>query len=290
MSVVTRRPPTAVRVTTTATTGTGARSTRARVPWGTVVPLAVALALANSFWMVVLRGAVGAVERTQQPFLSWWRDSLLTLPFATLAVLVAVQVARRLLGRTRGRFGFLISWLLVVAFGTVAGLMQVALSAVYDYVLQTRENVMMTTGNGGMCSGPDCLERMQHATMALQLRALGFGAGVILVTNLVVTIWVIAIRGVGSISWGAGVTPVGGSSGSPRGSPRTGPVSHPTSGCCSRWPSSAPASSTRPCSRSTSPSGRRRACSSSSSASPKGPWHRCCCWGPGDPTGRPSSC
>ncbi|MEO3937842.1 hypothetical protein V3N99_13945 [Dermatophilaceae bacterium Soc4.6] len=195
MSVVTRRPPTAVRVTTTATTGTGARSTRARVPWGTVVPLAVALALANSFWMVVLRGAVGAVERTQQPFLSWWRDSLLTLPFATLAVLVAVQVARRLLGRTRGRFGFLISWLLVVAFGTVAGLMQVALSAVYDYVLQTRENVMMTTGNGGMCSGPDCLERMQHATMALQLRALGFGAGVILVTNLVVTIWVIAIRG-----------------------------------------------------------------------------------------------
>ena len=34
------------------------------VPWLTVVPLAVALAYADGFWLVSLRGAVGSIEAT----------------------------------------------------------------------------------------------------------------------------------------------------------------------------------------------------------------------------------
>ncbi len=198
MSVVARRPSEAGTGATAAAavaTGQTGRRTGFRVPWGTVVPLAVVLAFADSFWVVALRGAVGAVERTQQPFGSWWRDSLLAVPLATLAVLLALAVARRLVGPTRRRFGFLMTWLLVAGFGTVAGMIQLSSSAVYDYVLQTRNNSMMLSTSGGMCSTAQCLERMQHATLALQLKALGYGAVLILVTSLVVTFLVIALRG-----------------------------------------------------------------------------------------------
>ena len=41
---------------------------RTSVPWATVLTLAVVLAYADGFWMTSLRGAVGAIERTQGPF------------------------------------------------------------------------------------------------------------------------------------------------------------------------------------------------------------------------------
>ena len=67
--------------------GTGA-STPARpaVPWLTVIPLAAMMAYADGFWMVSLRGAVGAIERTQEPFASWLRESTVLLPAFVLAV------------------------------------------------------------------------------------------------------------------------------------------------------------------------------------------------------------
>ena len=37
------------------------------VPWRTVLPLAVVLAFADGFWIISLRGAVGALERTESP-------------------------------------------------------------------------------------------------------------------------------------------------------------------------------------------------------------------------------
>ncbi|WP_295694750.1 hypothetical protein [Lapillicoccus sp.] len=194
MSLTSRRPSAAVAGWAAARIGAPLLRDGVPVPWGTVVPLSVVLAVVGGFWGVTLRGAVGAVERTQQPFASWWRDSLLAIPLATLAVLLAVVTARRLLGPRR-RFGFLVTWLLIGGFGTAAGMTQVAISAAYDYVLQTRSNAMMLTPSSGMCSTTDCLDRMQHATLALQVRALGYGAVLILVTNLVVTLWVVAVRG-----------------------------------------------------------------------------------------------
>ena len=53
--------------------GAGALSRGLAVPWFTVVPLAVVMAYATGFWLVSLRGAIGAIERTQEPFASWLR-------------------------------------------------------------------------------------------------------------------------------------------------------------------------------------------------------------------------
>ena len=55
----------------------GALEGRLGVPWLTVLPLAAVMAYADGFWMMSLRGAVGAIERTQEPFTSWWRESTL---------------------------------------------------------------------------------------------------------------------------------------------------------------------------------------------------------------------
>ena len=49
----------------------GARDARLTVPWLTVLPFAVVMAYADGFWMTSLRGAVGAIERTDEPFTSW---------------------------------------------------------------------------------------------------------------------------------------------------------------------------------------------------------------------------
>src|SRR6187551_2667857 len=68
------------------------------VPWLTVVPLAVVLAYADGFWMITLRGAVGSIGRTGQPFVSWLRESTLLLPVFVLAVLGALALAARLFG------------------------------------------------------------------------------------------------------------------------------------------------------------------------------------------------
>jgi hypothetical protein len=38
-----------------------------RVPWPTVLPLAVVLAFADGFWIISLRAPVGALERTESP-------------------------------------------------------------------------------------------------------------------------------------------------------------------------------------------------------------------------------
>ena len=78
---------------------------RLAVPWLTVLPLAIVMAYADGFWMVALRGAVGAIERTQEPFTSWWRESTLGLPLYVFAVLGALMLAMRWFGpvlRTSG--------------------------------------------------------------------------------------------------------------------------------------------------------------------------------------------
>ena len=47
-----------------------ASQVRRSVPWLTVVPFAVAMAYADGFWMLAMRGAVGAIERTPEPPIS----------------------------------------------------------------------------------------------------------------------------------------------------------------------------------------------------------------------------
>ena len=165
-----------------------------RVPWSTVLPLAVALGLTASFWTVALRTSLGSIERTGSPFVSWARESALLLPFFVLAVLAALTLAQRRSGRDIGGFrevGAVV--LLVTAFGTVAGIVQLGLSSAYDYHLQVSQMATMVSMQSG-CPA-DCQSAVQRATLGLQERAVLIGGLILLMSNIVVVAWVTALRG-----------------------------------------------------------------------------------------------
>ena len=98
------------------------------------------LAYADGFWMVALRGAVGAIERTQEPFTSWWRESTLAAARSSLfAVLGALTLAKRWFGPVlRTTRPVVLTGLLIAAAGTLVGVVQLAISSVYDYQAAVR--------------------------------------------------------------------------------------------------------------------------------------------------------
>src|SRR3954447_3135350 len=106
------------------------------VPWWTVLSLAVLMAYANGFWLISLRGAVGAIERTQEPFAAWLRESTAFLPVFVLAVLAALTLALRWSGPAPARKSTAATALLAVAAGTLAGIAEIAASSARDYRLQ----------------------------------------------------------------------------------------------------------------------------------------------------------
>jgi len=167
------------------------------VPWLTVVPLAVVMAYADGFWMTSLRGAVGAIERTQEPFTTWLRESTLSLPFFVLAVIGALTLAARQFGPVlRTSKTIVATALMVVAAGTMVGVYEVATSSAYDYQLQSSQlQVMGSMHTLDNASAGKSLALQQKATLGLQVRAVGYGSGILLATNLVLVGWVVALRG-----------------------------------------------------------------------------------------------
>ena len=165
------------------------------VPWSTVLPLAAVMAYADGFWMVSLRGAVGSIERTQQPFTSWLRESTLALPLYVLGVLAALTLALRLFGpRPRTTKTLPASAALIIAAGTLTAVAQMAASSAYDYHLQSNQLQLMNS-MGATCAGANCLPELKQASLALQVHAVGAGAAILLVTNLVLVGWVLALKG-----------------------------------------------------------------------------------------------
>lgn len=174
--------------------GVAAPPARASVPWSTVLPLALVLGYADGFWMTSLRGAVGAISRTQEPFASYWRTSTLALPVFVLAVLAALTVALRRFGPAlSSRRRLLATGLLVAVAATVAAVGLSLGSAGYDYVLQSDQLSMMQQMQHD-CSAA-CLSRQQWMTVAAHGRAVGYTTLALLVTNLVLVAWVVAVRG-----------------------------------------------------------------------------------------------
>ena len=172
----------------------GTRQDRLAVPWSTVVLLAVVLAYADGFWMTSLRGAVGAIERTQGPFISWLRESTLLLPVFVLAVLAALTLAMRWFGPVLRRTRTVVATgLLVVAAGSLVGIAAMAASSAYDYHLQS--NLLQAVGSMNHSGGPAGVEAQQQASLGLQVRAVGLGSAILLATNLVLVGWVVAFRG-----------------------------------------------------------------------------------------------
>ena len=166
----------------------------AGVPWRTVLPLAFVLALADTFWVVSLREAVGAIERTQTPFLSWVRESALSLPLFVLAVLGGLTLALRWFGPTGHRpRQVALTGLLVAAAASLAGVAVLAASTFYDYRLEIDQGHLMGTMRQS-CTGA-CVALQETSTYWLQMRSLGWGVLILLVTNLVLVAWAIAALG-----------------------------------------------------------------------------------------------
>ena len=168
--------------------------TRVSVPWSQVLPLAVLLAFGNGFWIIVLRGAVGAIERTSDPFSSWLRESALLVPVYVVAVLVAFVVALRWLGRrSLGLGGTALVIAAVAVSGTIAGVLLQAGSSVLDYRLQAAALNHMSIAHPG-CD-PSCLAARKDATSALLIESVGVGALLMLLTGLVLVGLLVAFRG-----------------------------------------------------------------------------------------------
>jgi len=175
--------------------GTGdAGGARLRVPWGTVLPLATVAAFGSTFWIVSVRGAVGAIERTSDPFPAWLQESTLLLPLYVFAVLGALTLALRWFGRGRQRTRTTgATFLLVVGAVTVVGAAVLIANAVYDYQLQSTHLVAMNATHGP-CDA-ECVTTQLHDASVLQLRAVGLGSLLVLVSNIVLLGLVVAFRG-----------------------------------------------------------------------------------------------
>jgi hypothetical protein len=173
---------------------------RTHLRWVTLALLAVVIAFVDGFWTTSLRGAVGAIEQTQEPFESWVRSSELTLPFYVLAVVVAAVIARRWVGTgRRNPLKPVAVALLVVVTTTLVGVGAIAVNAVNDYHLQSEKLAVVharhTTAAGSVHDpaehadhaaadeGCDALCQAQHSTLAAHERGVAYGGIALLLTN-----------------------------------------------------------------------------------------------------------
>jgi len=161
------------------------------VRWRTVVGMAVLMAYADGFWLTSVTGAVGAIERTQSPFVTWLRDSTLMVPAFALAVLVALALAHRRFGRPiRGRRGGLAATLLIAAAGTVLAFAQVMISAVYDYHLQAGLLQFMQSVHAH-----GTLADQLQLNRAADMQGARYATALDLISNCVLVGWVLALQG-----------------------------------------------------------------------------------------------
>ena len=179
---------------------------RTQVYWLTVAFFAVVIAYVDGFWLTSMQGAVGAIERNEEPLGRWLRDSTLMVPLFFLGVSAAVLLARRWFGHRR-------SWvvkvgataLLVTVIGSAIGIAETAASSAYDYRLQSRDLTSVhqfhqtiadakpgATAPTSGCTGI-CAEK--QLTLASHVKALKLATGLLLVSNLVVVLWVMMFRG-----------------------------------------------------------------------------------------------
>jgi hypothetical protein len=159
-----------------------------------VLTFAAVLATADWFWVISLRGAVGAADRTHSPFVLWLEGSALLTPLYAFAVLAALALAHRWFGPVPRRPRTVIATsLLILATCTLAGAGVLIVSGAYDLRLQLGMLDHMIP-MGTSCT-ESCKELQKDATRTLQLQAFGFGSLILLVTNLVLVGWILALRG-----------------------------------------------------------------------------------------------
>ena len=177
-----------------------------KVSWVTIAVFAVVIAYSDGFWLTSLQGAVGAIERKHSPFGRWLRDSTLMLPLFALAVLAAMLLARRLVGNSRRKLVKVSATaLLIVVISGAVGISEVAASSAYDYRLQTRHLELSSHSHGsaiavdpGAVVPPpracNALCEAKRETLTVHVRAVKFASMVLLISNLVLVAWVLALR------------------------------------------------------------------------------------------------
>jgi hypothetical protein len=180
---------------------------RLGVSWPTIILFAVIISYVSGFWVTSLQGAIGSLERSEPPFQRWLRDSTLMVPVYVGAILVAVLLARRWFGRSpravvrgAGAAG------LIIAACTLVGIAEVANSSAYDYHLQTQhidlvhelnhaDSAASTTPAAS--ASDDCVGAcaQKESTLGLHIRAVTYASALLLVTNILLVGWLLAVGG-----------------------------------------------------------------------------------------------
>ncbi|MDH5291066.1 MAG: hypothetical protein OEY41_13805, partial [Acidimicrobiia bacterium] len=168
-------------------------------------------AFADGFFVISLQGAVGAVERVGDPFRRWITTSILLVPGYCLAVAGAVALARWWFADGRHqRLLYASALLAMIGATTIAGVVTVAGSSAYDYHLQSAriERVAAQaeelTGRPASAASSStrsvrvsiCVEcEARRRTLESHVRGGTFASLLTLVTNTVLVMWVVALRG-----------------------------------------------------------------------------------------------
>ena len=177
---------------------------RLGVSWPTIILFAVVISYVSGFWVTSLQGAIGSLDRSQPPFGRWLRDSTLMLPLYVVAILVAVLLARRWFGnrRTAVRVGMIA--LLIIAACTFVGVAEVANSSAYDYQLQTQHIDLVDGFNHGQHTATPTESQTdacvgvcaaKQSTLGLHIRAVTYASALLLITNILLVVWLLAVGG-----------------------------------------------------------------------------------------------
>jgi hypothetical protein len=158
-----------------------------------VLTLAGAMSCAAAFWLVSLQGAIGVPERNRTPFATSLLLSVAVLPVFALAVLGSLMLARRWFGRVlRGPRAVLLTGLILVAVGSLVGVGAIVASSAYDYSIQLGQ---IQAGHGmAPCTGA-CIPQEQHDILALHIRGVLLVGRWLLLTNLLLVAWIVAMWG-----------------------------------------------------------------------------------------------
>jgi hypothetical protein len=167
----------------------GLRRGARTVPWPLVAVLAVLLSLADAFVLVSVEGAVGAIERAQEPFTMWLQHSAAMVPVFAVTVVAALAVARRRLGRSLRTWRQVLGAAAVVVLaGTLVGTAWIGASVAWDYHLQSQLLDFLAANHQHLAND-------RETTAAADLKAVRYAGVVVLAANAVLVPWVVALFG-----------------------------------------------------------------------------------------------
>ena len=174
----------------------------------TVALFAIVIAYVDGFCVTSLHGAVGSVGTTQSPFEHWLRDSTLMLAPVGLAVVAALRLASRWVGHNRREIVRLSGAALLVILSTsAASIAEVSIRSASDYRDEANELELVHSFHATTIANPsgtaalpvadscDPLCAALHRTLETQVHAVELASAVLIITNLVLVLWVLALRG-----------------------------------------------------------------------------------------------